>query len=139
MAVELQQRALGGRAPRFVIAAGVNTCIYVGLTLLLSHVLGVPMQLAITLSFVTATCTHFLLQRFFVFRTTGAFELSTRAQAARYVVIAVVQYAITSVATAVLPGRLNVSEQLIYVGVVGTISVTTFLLLRARVFHADTA
>ena len=124
------------QAARYVIAGLLNTGIYVGLTLLLSGPLGVPIQIAIVTAFLTALCTHFLLQRFFVFRSRGAFHLTAGAQAGRYVVIGAIQYAITAAATAVLPGWLDVPEQAVYVVVVGLISAISFLLLRSRVFHA---
>ena len=127
---------LHGQAIRYVVAGVTNTGIYVGLTLLLSGPLGVPIQVAIPIAFVTALCTHFTLQRFFVFRSRTAFKLSAGHQAGRYVAVGSVQYAITAAATALLPGWLGVSERAVYVVTVAVISATTFLLLRSRVFHA---
>jgi putative flippase GtrA len=117
-------------------AAGASVaCIYIGLTLGLSGPLGVPIQIAIPVSYITAIVTHFLLQRHFVFRR-GGFALSVRSQAGRYVVLGLSQYVVTAGATALLPGPLGVSEKVVYVGVTIVNSLVGFLLLRTRVFHA---
>jgi putative flippase GtrA len=117
-------------------AAGTSVaCIYIGLTLGLSGPLSVPIQVAIPVSYVAAVVTHFLLQRHFVFRR-GGFALSVRSQAGRYVVIGLSQYVVTAGATALLPGPLGVSEQVVYVAVTIVNSLVGFLLLRTRVFHA---
>lgn len=108
---------------------------YTGLTLLLSAPLGVPIQLAIPVSFALAIVAHFLLQRYFVFHDAEEFAISWHGQAARYVVICSVQYLITATATGVLPQVLGTSEQLVYLVTVLIISVATFLVLRTRVFH----
>lgn len=121
---------------RYVLAAGINTLVYTGLTLLLSGPLEVDIQVAIPVAFVIALGTHFSLQRLFVWRHVDDFALRGHEQAARYVVIGVTQYALTAAIVAVVPGWLDASEQLVYLAAVGLISVATFLILRHGVFHA---
>jgi putative flippase GtrA len=86
---------------------------------------------------VLAVTLHFNLQRHFVFRHVDEFALSVRQQIGRYVVIGAIQYPITAVATAVLPGLLDISERLTFVMVTVVMSVTFFLLLRGHVFHPE--
>jgi putative flippase GtrA len=120
---------------RYGLAGACVAVVYVGLTLLLSGPLGVPIQAAILVALVVAVVVHFCFQRFFVFR--GApFALSVRDQAGRYLVITAVQYALTAATTTFLPGLLGVSEQVVYLGTVITISTTGFVVLRTHVFHA---
>ena len=65
---------------------------------------GVPIEVAIPIAYVLAVTLHFNLQRHFVFRHVDEFALSTRQQIGRYVVIGAIQYPITALATALLPG-----------------------------------
>ena len=129
-------RGLVIHATRYGLAGLVVFGSYVGVTLLLSGPAGLPIQLVIPFSLAIAGAVHFLLQRRFVFADRGTFALSGGAQARLYVVIIAMQYAFTAAATAVLPGLLHISEQVAYVGAVCVVSATTFLFMRARVFHA---
>jgi putative flippase GtrA len=124
---------------RYLAAAGVNTLIYVGLTLLLVGIGGVPIQAAIPIAYVTAMCTHFLLQRLVVFAHVDSYALRGHQQAGRYLAIAAVQYPATAVITAVIPELTGWSERLVYVVTVIVIAALTFLLLRERVFHPSRA
>lgn len=130
-------RRMAGQAVRFGVAGATVALTYVGFTLLLSGPGGLPIQAAIPVAYVLAVCLHFVLQRVFVFRHADEFTLSTGEQVRRYVVIGLIQYALTASATALLPGVLDVSEQLVYVGTVAVLSACTFLVLRRRVFHAS--
>jgi putative flippase GtrA len=121
---------------RFALVGATVACVYVGLTLLLSGPLGIAIEIAILVAYVLAVILHFLLQRYVVFRGTGEFALSVRAQVLRYVLIGIVQYSLTAAATNLLPGPLDLSEQVVYVLTVIVISAMTFLFLRSRVFHS---
>lgn len=127
---------LAGQGLRYLVAGAIVGLVYVGLTLLLSGPVGVPIQLAIPVSYATAIVLHFLLQRVFVFAHVATFALSARAQAGRYVAIALVQYPLTALATAVLPGVLGLSQQLVYLATTAVITLATFIVLRTRVFHS---
>lgn len=123
-------------ALRYVAAGGLNTLIYIGLTLLLSGPVGLPIQVAIPIAFCTALCTHFLLQRTVVFGHVETYALGTRRQAAHYLVIGACQYVVTAAATAAIPAVTGWSEQAVYVVTVLVVAAITFVLLRERVFHA---
>jgi putative flippase GtrA len=125
-------------ALRYVIAGGLNTLIYIGLTLFLSGPLGLPIQVAIPLAFGTALCTHFALQRVVVFGHVETYALPGHQQAGRYLAIAAVQYPLTALSTAAIPTITGWSEQAVYVVTAILIAAVTFLLLRKRVFHAAT-
>jgi putative flippase GtrA len=128
-------RTLLPHATRYAAAGTLVGATYIGLTLVFSGPVGVPIQLVIPLALAAAGTLHFVLQRTFVFRDREVFALSSGAQAWRYVVIAAVQYGATATATAVLPGLVGVSEQVAYVAAACVVSGTTFLFLRSRVFH----
>ena len=122
---------------RYALAGGFTTVLYVALTLLLSRPLQVPIQIAIALSFATVLGTHFLLQRYFVFRHVHEFHLPAYTQLRRYLIVGAVQYAVTAASLAVLPGWLDLSEQMVYVIVTPVVIVATFLTVRAAVFHGN--
>jgi putative flippase GtrA len=121
---------------RYVIAGATVATVYIGLTLLLSGPVGLPIQAAIPIAYATAIALHFTLQRWFVFRDAGAFALAMHHQVGRYLALALVQYTTTALATAFLPGVLDLPEQVVYVCAVGVISVVSFILLRTHVFHS---
>jgi putative flippase GtrA len=124
-------------ALRYVVTGGTVALVYLGLGLLLSGPLGVPIQIAIPVAFALSLMLNYMLQRHFVFGHSESFALSGRAQFVRYAQIGVAQYAFTAGATALLPGPLGVSEQVVYVVAALTAPVITFLLLRLVVFHAE--
>ena len=97
----------------------------------------VPFQLALATGFATALLLHFTLQRFFVWVHHSEFALGLGSQASRYLVLAGLQYAITAVATSVLPRALDVPVTLVYVVTAIALASANFLILRAGVFHAE--
>lgn len=123
------------QAVRFVLAGGAVALSYVGLGLLLSGPVGMPIQLAIPIAYVLATGLHFSLQRWIVF-VHDAFALSAREQLTRYLPVGIAQYAFTAIATATLPGPLGLSKQVVYVLAVLIASTAAFLFYRLRVFHS---
>ncbi len=116
----------------------VVSLVYFGTTLGLRHFAGLPFPAAIAVGVVVALALHFQLQRRFVFRG-REFALSGAEQARRYAVLATAQWAVASAATSLLPDVLGVSTEIVYVGVTVVLSVTIFLLLRARIFHVEAA
>jgi putative flippase GtrA len=81
---------------RYTLAGGLVFVLYLGLTLGLSGA-GLPIQVAIPVSYAIAVATHFALQRSFVFTGRG-YALRTREQVARYVALGAVQYPTTALA-----------------------------------------
>jgi putative flippase GtrA len=118
-----------------VLTGGFIAVVYLGFGLLLSGPLGVPVQIAIPLSFVLSTCLNYSLQRLFVFAHSADFALSAQAQFGRYLQVGAVQYAFTAAATALLPDALGVDEQVVYVVAALTAAAITFVVLRVVVFH----
>ena len=102
---------------------------------MLNGVLGAPIQAAIPVAYVLAVTLHFNLQRHFVFRHVVEFALSRRKQITRYVAVGAVQYPVTALSTAFVPGLLGISERAAFVATTLLISVTFFLVLRGHVFH----
>jgi putative flippase GtrA len=120
---------------RYAISGSFTTLTYIALTLLLSQPLGVPIQLAIPVSYASALVLHFLLQRRFVFPTEEGFALERGAQLRRYVPAVLIQYGVTATSTATLPRVLGVPERDVYVVTVLVLAVIAFLTLRSLVFH----
>lgn len=129
--------------PRFALTAscfagpppGGVALVYLGATLVLSGPLGLPIQLAIPVAYVTAVALHFLLQRLVVFPSAKAFALSMHRQVVRYIGLGVAQYGVTALSTGLLPEILGTSEKVVYVATVIVLSAITFAVLRFRVFH----
>lgn len=120
---------------RYGIAGATVAAVYLATPLVVNGVFGVPIQVAIPFAYLLAITLHFNLQRHFVFRHVREFALPFRQQVGRYVVIGAIQYPITALATAFLPGLLGVSERVMFVIITLVISVTFFLVLRGHVFH----
>jgi putative flippase GtrA len=99
---------------------------------------GLPFEVALVLGFSVSIAAHFALQRHFVWVHNGEFALSLRTQTARYLTLAVAQYAITAASTAVLPGVLHLDTEVVYLATFAVITPTTFVLFRHRVFHPET-
>jgi putative flippase GtrA len=132
----LAQHRVTGPMFRYALAGAAVAAVYLGVPVVLNGGLAVPIQIAIPVAYVLAVSLHFTLQRHFVFRQVSAFALTTRQQAARYVLVGAVQYPTTAIATAVLPGVLGMSARATFVCVSLALSLTIFLVLRTHVFHA---
>ncbi len=131
----LLRHPLAGPTIRYVVAGGTVAVVYLGTPLALNGVLGVAIQVAIPLAYVLALTLHFNLQRHLVFWHIDEFAVSVRQQIGRYMAIGAIQYPITALATAFLPGFLGVSERVMFVVISLCISATSFLVLRGHVFH----
>ncbi len=127
-----------GPPVRYVVAGATVAGVYLATPLVLTSILGFPIEAAIPLAYLSAVCLRTNLQRHFVFRHVPVFALSIRGQAAKYVAIGAIQYPTAATATAVLSGALRVSAQVIFVCMAITMSAAAFLLPRAYVFHAST-
>ena len=78
---------------------------------------GAPWWLAIAVGYVVATSTHFVLHRTVVFRREEGFQLSLAQQLPRFVAVVCCQYAVTTLAMALLPGLLGLPELLVFFAV----------------------
>jgi putative flippase GtrA len=125
-----------GQLFRYAIAGGIVGCVYIVATLLFRHVAGLPFQLALALGFLIALATHFSLQRLFVWVHHDEFALSARHQARRYLAIAIAQYGLTALVTSTLPDALGVATDLVYLATTACTTLASFVIFRARVFHA---
>jgi putative flippase GtrA len=120
---------------RFVVSGATVALVYLGLGLLLSGPFGVPIQIAIPISYVISVLFNYSMQRWFVFAHSDEFALSKQAQFVRYVQIGAAQYVLTALATAVLPDVLGLDEQVVYVATALIAAAITFVVLRMIVFH----
>src|SRR4051795_3956039 len=84
---------------RYLMVGGLVGLTYVALTLLFAGVVGMPIEIAIAIAYLVAVVIHFLGQRVFVFAHVETFELSTRRQVLRYIVLGGTQYVVTAGAT----------------------------------------
>jgi putative flippase GtrA len=123
------------RADRFVIAGAAVAAVYIGLTLVLAELLGLPFQAALALAFATAVGCHFALQRLFVWRRQERFRLSWRQQVGRYLLVVGAQYGAAAVVTATIPAALDVPLWVVYIVWTVLASVAAFLIFGQKVFH----
>jgi len=130
-----RRSTIAGQGLRFAVAGGFVMLVYLATTSLLAEVIGLPFEVALPIGFAVAICTHFTLQRVFVWRHDHGYALALRAQVIRYLVIAGAQYGITAAITATLPSALGVDTEVVYLVTAVLLTATTFLLMRSRVFH----
>jgi putative flippase GtrA len=111
------------------------TLTYLTITTVLSQVAGLPFEIALAIGFLLALLLHFTLQRRFVWTDHAGFALPMRRQVVRYLAMTGTQYGCTAASTAILPGILRVSTELVYLGTIMVIAMTSFLIMRFAIFH----
>jgi putative flippase GtrA len=126
-----------GQGVRFAIAGGTVALVYIGTTIVLATIVGLPFQIALAIGLVVSLVVHFTLQRLFVWTHHEEFALSLQQQLGRYLVAAGTQYGVTAASTAVLPPFLGVSAPVVYLGTVAVVVSTNFLVFRHGIFHAN--
>lgn len=139
-ATGLIRRLVGGdsldaQAVRYVAVGAFVALVYTGLTIALTLLLLIPIEAAIAIAYTIAVTIHFLLQRTVVFSHVRDFALSWRRQAAAYVVIGLVQWALTSLGIVLLARWLGWPQIPAYLLTTAVVTVATFFVLRQRVFH----
>jgi putative flippase GtrA len=132
-------RKLVWQGVRYAITGAGVAGVYVGTTLVLSHVVGIQFQIALAIGFFTAITAHFSAHRLFVWGHESDFALSVPRQIGRYLPLTAAQYGFTALTTSVLPSALGVPTDVIYLATVVCVTLVTFVLLRTRVFHAEDA
>lgn len=121
-------------------AVGLTVMIvYTGLTALLAGPVGLPFQAALALSYGTALALNFTLHRRYTFATGDGYALRLPGQVARFLALALVQYVVTALAIAWLPGALDLPEFVVWAGVVAAFAVGNFLALKLMTFHSRRA
>ena len=98
---------------------------------------GVPIQLALALSFAVALAMHFTLNRRWVFASEDGYALRLSRQGLRYLAVAATSYAGTSISVAVLPDILGVHELVALFLATGAMACFSFAALNLWVFRAD--
>jgi choline kinase/putative flippase GtrA len=126
-----------GQLVRFGLVGGTVALLYLTVTTVLSQVFGLPFQLALAIGFASGLLAHFTLQRVFVWAHHEEFALGLGHQVRRYLTMALSQYGVTAVATAVLPGLLGVAEEVAYLMAMAVVTTAGFLLMRFVIFHGD--
>lgn len=126
-----------GQGMRFAIAGMTASVVSLGLTITLAQGFGLPFEAAFAIGYTIAVMTHFTLQRVFVWTRHEEFALPVHHQLARYLPIAVCNYATVALAIALLPHLLHVAALVVYLGATAVVTVMSFLLFRTRVFHAE--
>jgi putative flippase GtrA len=129
---------LVGEGFRFAAAGGSAALVYLGLTSFLAVVIGIPFEAALAIGFATALSLHFTLQRLFVWVHPENFALPMSQQVRRYLMVAATQYAITAASTLLLPSRLGLPAEAVYLLTVPCVTLANFLMFRHLVFHGAT-
>jgi putative flippase GtrA len=128
-----------GQGLRFVLSGGLVALVYVTTTTVLHDLFDLPFELALAIGYVLSAVSHYTLQRLFVWRHAERFALRAHRQLVRYVCVSGSQYGLTVLATARLPGLLNVPVEAVYLTTVLTLAVVNFVIFRSQVFHAGPA
>lgn len=114
--------------------------LYLTVTTLLSQVLGMAFQVALAIGYASGLLLHFTLQRLFVWThhdELEEFALGFGHQVRRYLTMAATQYGVTAASTAVLPGVLGLTEEIVYLLTFVVVTSAGFLLMRFVIFHAE--
>lgn len=99
---------------------------------------GVPIQLALALSFIVALAMHFTLNRQWVFVADAGYALHLTRQGLRYLAVAATSYAGTSTAVASLPDVLGVHELVVLFLATAAMACFSFAALNLWVFRTET-
>lgn len=134
----MSDSGLLGQGVRFVLVGSFVALVYLLTTTFLALVVGIPFELALLIGFCLGLAIHFTLQRVFVWGHDGGFALPFRHQAARYLLVAGSQYALTAAGTGLLPGPLGLPAEVVYLAIVLCCTGFNFFIFRGRVFHAKT-
>lgn len=130
------ESGLLGQGIRFAIAGGIVAFVYIAATLGFAHLAGLPFQASLALGFAVALCTHFTLQRMFVWIHHEEFALPVERQVGRYLVVAGVQYALTALVTSTIPDAVGLPTDVVYLATAACITAGNFVIFRTRIFHA---
>ena len=120
---------------KFVVTGALVGATHLGLVSLMV-VGGVPIQVALALAFVIALAVHFTLNRQWVFSVDAGYALHFSRQGLRYLATAVVSYACTAIAVAVLPGVTGLPELAAFFIAAGAMACFSFVALSVWVFAA---
>jgi putative flippase GtrA len=131
----LRSHSLAGQGSRYLIAGGFVAFVALAVTTVLAEVVGLPFELALPIGSLVSVSLHFSLQRVFVWAHHEEFALPLRHQLPRYLALVAVQYTITALSIALLPGALGVPTEAVYLGTVLVLGSTNFLLFRHVIFH----
>jgi putative flippase GtrA len=121
---------------RFAIVGCVVAAVYLLTTTLLRALLRMPFEVALAIGFFLALAVHFTLQRMFVWAPGERFVLGFHQQVGRYLLLALAQYGLTAASVGLLPGRLGLPTELVYLVTVALVASCNFLIFRHRVFHS---
>ncbi len=125
-----------GQVVRFVMVGSLAAVVYLLTTTVLALVVGLPFQIALAIGFCLGVGVHFTLQRLFVWRHQKEFALPLHRQAARYLLVAGMQYGVTAASTALLPYALGLHPEIVYLTTVMLFTGVNFMIFRHSVFHA---
>jgi putative flippase GtrA len=128
-------QGLASQGTRYALAGAFVGGVYLLATTFLAVVVGLPFRAALAIGFTLQLGVHFTLQRRFVWRPEQQYALRLRHQARRYVMVAAAQLAVTAASTSLLPHRIGVSAELVYLATVAALTSVNFLLFRSVVFH----
>jgi putative flippase GtrA len=133
----LLRAGLVGQGLRFVLVGGVVSLVYLSVTTVLAVVVGLPFQAALLSGYGIALSVHFTLQRFFVWghAKKAEYALSLHSQLGRYMFMSGTQYGATVASTSLLPSKLGLSTEAVYLMTAPVVTSANFLMYRSGIFH----
>jgi putative flippase GtrA len=136
--VRSPELGLIGQGARYALAGATVAFVALATTITLAEGAGLAYEAAFAIGYSLALAAHFTLQRVFVWSHHEGFALPIHHQLFRYLPIALGNYGFVAAAIALLPHLLGVATLIVYLAATAVVTVVAFLLLRSRVFHADT-
>ena len=123
------------RLGRFALSGVAVQGVYTALMAVLLVGADLPRQLALAISYTGALIVHFTLNRQFVFARSDGYAHGLSSHGKRYVLAAIVVYAVTALGLAVVPEALGVAPFVAWALMMVVIAAFNFVLLGRFVFR----
>ena len=120
---------------KFIATGALVAAVQLGLVTVLV-LLGVPIQLALALTYVVVLALHFTLNRQWVFVTADGYAIRLSGQGARYLLVAATSYVGTALGIAVLPALFGIPELAAFFVISAVMACFSFLMLQLWIFRA---
>jgi putative flippase GtrA len=120
---------------RFLATGGIVAVIHLGLVSAMV-LFGVHIQVALIASYLVSLTIHFTLNRQWVFASDHGYAFHFTLQGMRYLATAILSYACTATALAVVPDALGLADLAVFFLATGAMAIVSFVLLRTWVFRS---
>ena len=120
---------------KFITTGALVAAVQLGLVTV-QVLLGVPIQLALVLTYVVVLALHFTLNRQWVFTSATGYAVHLSRQGGRYLLVAATSYLGTALGIAVLPALFGIPELAAFFLATAVMACFSFLTLHLWIFRA---